>query len=36
MAEYFRRRDLPRALVTTVEGRWIGLVRRRDVVRDDG
>ncbi|MEA3075840.1 MAG: hypothetical protein QOF60_748 [Actinomycetota bacterium] len=35
MADYFRRRDLARALVTTVEGRWIGIVRRRDLVHDE-
>jgi rhodanese-related sulfurtransferase len=36
MADHFRRHDLARALVTTLEGRWIGMVRRHDVVQDDG
>jgi rhodanese-related sulfurtransferase len=35
LADYFRRRDQARALVTTVEGRWIGIVRRRDLMQGE-
>lgn len=33
MVEYFRKSDEVRALITTLDGEWIGLIRRSDVLR---
>lgn len=33
MVEYFHKSDEARALITTLDGQWIGLVRRSDVIR---
>ena len=32
LVDYFRRSDEQRALVTTASGRWLGLIRRQDVL----
>jgi rhodanese-related sulfurtransferase len=32
MADYFRTSDEARAIISTLEGRWIGLIRRTDVL----
>lgn len=35
LVDYFRSSDETRAIVSTAAGRWIGLIRREDVVDDD-
>ena len=34
MIEYFHKSDEARALITTLDGQWIGLIRRSDVIHD--
>lgn len=34
MVEYFRKSDESRAIITSLTGEWIGMIRRADVIDD--
>jgi hypothetical protein len=34
LVEYFRKSDERRAIVSTAGGKWLGLIRREDVLDD--